>query len=191
MRISLLFVVFLALLGSACESDSRRSAVYAEKCKEAEQKGFLESAEQLCESAWVDVDNDRLAPAIQTERLYALGRIKRQLSKFAEAEPLIREALAVEETVSGRTSPAYGRLLIELSLVLAGQAKWVEGAAVLEPVLQIADSLPERERLAAANAFKHYASQLRDTDQGELASRFELKATELRAIKQGGAGQAD
>lgn len=183
--------VAFALIASACESENHRSAVYAEKCKESERKGFLEAAEQLCQSAWVDVDNDRLAPEIQSERLYYLGRIKRQLGKFTEAEPLIREALAVEDTVSGRASPVYGRLLIELSLVLAGQAKWVEGAAFLVPVLEIADRLPERERLAAANALKHYASRLRDTDQAELASRFELKATELRAIKQNEAGQTD
>jgi hypothetical protein len=189
-RVSSLAVA-LTLLASACENEGHRSAVYAEKCKEAEQKGFIETAEQLCESAWIDVDSSRLSPAIRSQRLYDLGRIKRQRGKFAEAEPLIREALAIEETVSGHTGPAYGRLLIELSLVLAGQAKWIEGATFLEPVVQIADRLPERERLAAANALKHYASRLRDTDQAELASRFELKAAELKAIQQHDAGQTD
>ncbi|MCK5479741.1 MAG: hypothetical protein KAJ06_01295, partial [Gammaproteobacteria bacterium] len=178
-------------LASACESEGRRSATYAEKCKDAERKGALEAAEQLCQSAWFDVDSSRLPPEIQSERLYDLGRIKRQLSKFAEAEPLIREALVVEETVSGRNSPVYGRLLVELSLDLAGQAKWVEGAAFLEPVLQIADRLPEQERLSAASVLKNYASRLRNTGQAELAGRFELKATELKAIKQSDAGQTD
>ena len=184
-------VVVLSLFVSACESEDHRSAAYAEKCKEAEQKGFLEGAEQLCQSAWFDVDSSRLPAEIQSERLYDLGRIKRQLNKFAEAESLMREALAVEETVSGRTSPVYGRLLVELSLVLAGQAKWVEGAAFLEPVLQIADRLPEQERLSAASVLKNYASRLRNTGQAELAGRFELKATELKAIKQSDAGQTD
>ena len=114
-------VVVLSLFVSACESEDHRSAAYAEKCKEAEQKGFLEGAEQLCQSAWFDVDSSRLPPEIQSERLYDLGRIKRQLHKFAEAEPLLRQALTIEEGISGRTSPAYGLRLMELSLVLAGQ----------------------------------------------------------------------
>ena len=70
-------VVVLALLASACESEGRRSATYAEKCKDAERKGALEAAEQLCQSACFDVDSSRLPPEIQSERLYNLGRIKR------------------------------------------------------------------------------------------------------------------
>lgn len=177
------------MLTCACGSKDRLSA--AQKCEEAERNGFLEAAEILCQRALNEVKDSQAKQKILPERLYNLGRIKRQLSKFAEAELLIREALPVEETVSGRASPVSGQLLVELSLALAGQAKWVEGAAFLEPVLQIADRLPERERLAAANALKHYASRLRDTDQAELASRFELKATELRAIKQNEAGKTD
>jgi len=183
MKITTSTVVLLALLGSACESESRRSAVYAEKCKEAEQKGFLEGAEQLCESAWVDVDNDRLAPAIQSERLYDLGRIKRQLGKFAEAEPLVRQALAIEESVSGKTSPAYGLRLTELSLILAGQGKWEEGADYLEEVLVIVNQFPEQQRRAAANVLNHFGKRLQNTHQKQLAKRFRAKAAELRTME--------
>ncbi len=175
--------VILSLLVSACESEDHRSAVYAEKCKEAERKGFLEAAEQLCQNAWVDVDNNRLGPEIRSQRLYDLGRIKRQSGKYAEAEPLLRQALAIEEAVSGPVSMASGLRRMELSLVMAGQETWAEGAELLTGMLKTVDQFPQRERLTAANTLKHYASRLRDTDQAELASLFELKATELRAIK--------
>ena len=191
MKIQGSFIAILALLGSACESPSQRSAEYAEKCTEAEGNGFLEAAEQLCESAWFDVDSSRLAPAIQSERLHNLGRIKRKLGKFAEADPLLRQALAIEESVSGSTSPACGVRRVELALVLAGQEKWTEGAAVLEPVLGIADGLPEREQRAAANVFRQYARQLQDSDHAELGERFGRKTAELRAVKQGDTGQND
>ena len=191
MRITTPVVVIVALLGSACESQSQRSAEDAEKCREAERKGFPETAEPLCESAWFDVDSSRLAPAIQSERLHNLGRIKRKLGKFAEADPLLRQALAIEESVSGSTSPACGVRRVELALVLAGQEKWTEGAAVLEPVLGIADGLPEREQRAAANVFRQYARQLQDSDHAELGERFGRKTAELRAVKQGDTGQND
>ncbi len=169
----------------------KSSAVYAEKCKKAVQKGLLDIAEEACSSAWYDVESDRLAPEIQSERLYELGRIMRQSGKFVEAEPLLQQALVIEKAVSGHSSPAYGRRLLELSLIMAGQARWAEGAVFLEPVLQIADRFPERERLAAINVLKHYATRLRDAGQAELANRFELKATELRTIKQSDAGLTD
>ena len=182
-------VVVLALFVSACESEDHRSAAYAEKCKEAEQKGFLEGAEQLCQSAWFDVDSSRLPAEIQSERLYDLGRIKRQLNKFAEAESLMREALAVEETVSGRNSPVYGLRLVELSLDLAGQGKWSEGAESLEGVLKIVDRFPEQQRRSAANVLQHFASRLQGGEQAELAKRFERRAIELKAAEKANAGQ--
>jgi hypothetical protein len=157
MRITTPVVVIVALLGSACESQSQRSAEDAEKCREAERKGFPETAEPLCESAWFDVDSTRLAPVIQSQRLYDLGRIKRKLGKHAEAEPLLRQALVAEESVSESTSPACGVRRVELSLVLAGQAKWVEGAAVLEPVLQIVDRFPERAASAPVSLTRNHA----------------------------------
>ena len=80
---------------------------------------------------------------------------------------------------------------MELSLVLAGQDKWAEGAGVLEPVLEVADRFPEREQVAAANVFKNFATRLQDTGQSELAKQFELKATELSAVKQDATGQSD
>lgn len=184
-------VLFVALLVSACESDVSRSAYFAEKCKDARQRGALMAAEQLCQSAWTDVDSSRLTPVIRSERLYDLGRIKRLSSKFDEAEPLILEALSIEESVSGRSSPAYGRLLVEMSLALAGQEKWIDGAVFLEPVLQIADRLPEREQLAMVSVLNNYALRLRNAGQVELANRFEFKATELSAVKPGEAGQTE
>lgn len=174
-------IVLLALLASACESPSQRSALYAEKCSEMEGNGFLEPAEQLCESAWYDVDSGRLAPAVQSERLYDLGRIKRKLGKHAEAEPLLRQSLAIEEGVSGPASPASGLRRVQLALLLAAQDKWNESTGFLEPVLEVADQFPEREQRAAANVFNHYARRLRDSDQAELAERFAQKAAELKA----------
>jgi tetratricopeptide (TPR) repeat protein len=181
MRIVILNVVLLVFLVSGCESQSQISANHAKRCEIAEQKGLIDVAEVACESAWYDVESDSLAPEIQSERLYNLARIKRQLNHYVEADKLIRQALTIEETVSGTNSPAYGQRLVELSLSLAGQGKLTEGAKALEHVLDIVDRFSAKEQFSTANIFIHYASRLRNTDQTQLASRFELKAAELKA----------
>lgn len=181
MKKKILLVAIVALLASACDSQNQRSAVYAEKCKEALQKGLLATAELACYSAWFDVESAQLAPDIQSERLYELGRIMRQRRKYVEAEPLIRQALVIEIAVSGQTSAAYGRRLLELSLIKAGQAKWAEGGRILADVLDTVDQLPDRDRVAVTNVLKRYATRLQNTDPA-LATFFERKSVKLQGV---------
>ena len=184
-------VVLLVLLASGCENQSELTASDAEQCKVAEEKGLIEFAEKACERAWYDVEADRLSPDIQSERLYNLARIKRKLNAYVEADKLIRQALTIEETVSGPNSPAYGQRLVELSLSLVGQGKLTEGAKTLERVLDIVDQFSEKDKKTTANIFMHFSSRLRNTDQTQLAKQFELKAKELKAMKQSDAGQTN
>ena len=184
MRKIRLMIVISALLASACESQNQRSASYAEKCKELELKGFLNIAEDMCASAWFDVESDSLTPTIQSQRLYDLGRIMRQRQKYVEAEPLLLQSMEIEETVSGSTSTAYGQRLMELSLVKAGQSNWVEGTVFLEPLMEIADQFSKQDQIAVANILKHYAAKLSNTDRASLAKQFESKAAMLfNAVK--------
>lgn len=181
MRIVIPSVVLLSLLASGCENQSDTTASNAEQCKVAEEKGLIEFAETACEKAWHEAESDHLSPDIQSERLYNLARIKRKLNAYAEADKIIRQSLAIEETVSGPNSSAYGQRLVELSLCLAGQKKLTEGAKTLERVLYIVDQFSEKDKHITANILTHFASRLRDTDQTQLASRFKMKANELKA----------
>lgn len=174
-----MIVAIVALLASACENQDQLSAAYAEQCKQALRKGLLATAQQACYNAWYDVESDNLAPGIQSERLYELGRIMRQRREYAEAEPLLRQALVIEKAVSGLTSAAYGRRLLELSLIKAGQAQWAEGGRILADVLGTIDQLPNRDKLAVKNVLKRYAMHLQKTDPA-LAAWFERKAARLQ-----------
>jgi len=167
------------VVASACESQSQRSAIYAKKCKQFVDKGFLDVAEETCSKAWFDVESDHLEPVIQSQRLYDLASIMRQRQKYVEAEPLLRQALTIEETVSGRSSIAYGQRLLELSLIMAGQAKWSEGSTFLEPLLLIADQFSKQDQLSTANTFKQYALRLQNSDLAPLANAFQNKASAL------------
>lgn len=179
-------IVLLSLLVSGCATQSQLSASYAKKCEDAELKGVINLAELACERAWFGVDAKSLDPEIQSERLYNLARIKRQLKHYEVANNFIRQSLTIEETVTAPNSTAYGLRLVELSLSLAGQGKFTEGASALARVLQVVDQFSVKDQDSTANILKHYASILRNTDQKQLAIRFEQKATELKAYKNQG-----
>jgi len=174
-------LLVLALL-SACANPLNRATSdnYAETCAVAESNGKLEVAEQACYRALANVDMGNLGPELKSQRLYNLGRIKRQMSKFSEAESLFKESLQIEEKLSGPGGVKIGRRLVELSVSLAGQDKWSEGAQYLERFLPIADQFSGQQRAYSAEVLMQYSKRLRNTNQQPLAERFETKALALR-----------
>jgi tetratricopeptide (TPR) repeat protein len=179
MKVKILFAGLLVTALGACDNTASRLLVDAERCEQVLQEGNLEAAEALCTRALGGADGAGLAPDIRSGRLYQLGRIKRQLSKFTEGEDLLRQSLAIEEELSGPDSAAAGLRLLELSLVLAGQERWEEGARILERALPLTDQLTDKERASMAKVLKHYAGQLEKTGQTGLVSRFRVAAAEL------------
>jgi len=181
MRYLLSMLLSAILLLSSCANPVNQvtSDNYAETCATAERNRRLDVAEQACYRALVNVDLGNLGPELKSQRLYNLGRIKRQLSKFGEAEDLFKQSLAIEEKLSSSNDPRIGRRLIELSVSLAGQSKWAEGAQYLERAGPISTEYAGAERSFAALAFAEYAKQLRATEP-QLAVRFDNYAAALR-----------
>lgn len=180
MRLLPIVVIGLLLL-SACANPLNRATSdrYADTCATAETNGRLDVAEQACYRALVNVDWGNLGPELKSQRLYNLGRIKRKLSKFGEAEDLFKQSLAIEEKLSSPTDPKIGRRLIELSATLAGQGKWDEGAQYLEKAAPISAQYTGNERSFAALAFSEFAKQLR-ASQPKVAERFDGYAAALK-----------
>jgi len=174
-------VVSAALLAGCANPVNRATSDhYADTCAIAEQNGRLQVAEEACYRALVNVDWGNLGPELKSRRLYNLGRIKRQLAKFSEAEQLFKESLAIEEELSTPTDPKIGRRLVELSVSLAGQDKWAEGAPYLERMLPIASQFTGQERAYTAEVLNRYSKYLSTTDQAVLADRFAAAAAGLR-----------
>lgn len=153
---------------------------YAETCSVAEDKGRLDVAEQACYRALVNVDLGNLGPELKSQRLYNLGRIKRQLAKFSEAEQLFRESLAIEEKLTAPSDLKIGRRLVELSVSLAGQDKWAEGAQYLERILPTANQFVGQERSYVAEVLNQFGKRLKTIGQVALAERFVSTAATLR-----------
>ena len=182
MNFSITLALLVSALLGACANPLNRvtSDNYAATCVIAEDTDKLDVAEQACYRALVNVDWGKLGPELKSQRLYNLGRIKRRLAKFSEAESLFKESLQIEEKLSTQTDVKIARRLVELSVSLAGQDKWSDGAQFLERLLPIADQLSGQERAYSAEVLTQYSKHLRKTNGIAIAERFEATALLLR-----------
>ena len=171
-----IFVLFLwvtLLPGCANPINRVTSDDYAQTCALAERNNRLEVAEEACYRALVNVDLGNLGDELKSQRLYNLGRIKRQLAKFAEAEQLFKSSLSIEEKLSPPLSPKVGRRLVELAVSLAGQGKWVEGAQYLERALPMAEQFSGPERAYLTQVINEFSGRLSKTEVERFAKAVE------------------
>ncbi|GFE62886.1 tetratricopeptide repeat protein [Geobacter sp. AOG2] len=176
-----LIILLFTLLIAGCANPINRATSdnYAEICHIAMSEGQLDDAEQACYRALVNVDWGDLGQELKSQRLYNLALIKRRLAKFQEAEDLLNQSLTIEERFSQPSSLRIGRREVELSVNLAAQGKWTDGSRLLERVLPIAKQFEGQDRTWTSEVLRQYADQLRKTNQHDLASTFEKKASEL------------
>lgn len=172
-------VALLLFVMVAC-SDQPGFDKEIEVCTAAERVGLLESAVEACGRALDVAEVRRLPPTAVSLALYRLGRLKRQQGNFAEAEALLRRSLAIEEQQNNSGPREIGSRLFELSLSLAGQKHWAEGAQILERLIPLAPQLPKQERTHTATILRQYSRQLNRTGQTELAESLATSAAVLQ-----------
>lgn len=179
---ALLLLTALALGG--CDFHSSRDEFDQQLglCTLAENNGLLESAVQGCQAALAIAEKEGYAPAVISDLLYRLGRMARQRNQFSEAQQLMQRSLAIEQQSGEQVAIALRS--IELSLSLAGQGRWSEGAQMLERMLTLAGGLSGRDRQAAAGAFRLFSVRLRNMGETELAERFQVEAQLLARSEQ-------
>jgi tetratricopeptide (TPR) repeat protein len=176
----ILIVIVFSGLVSACDDTASRLAHEAKVCEKAVELGDLELAEEHCQRALGDADDDVLVPQTRSERLFKLASIKRQLGKYVEAAEPLSQSLELEETLSGPDSPQVASRHLEMSLIMAGQGQWAEGAQLLEQIVLVAGQLNEKEQASLVNVLRHYAVQLQKSQHTEQASRLQAAAASLK-----------
>ena len=182
MKSALLITLIGVTLLTGCANPLNRvsSDNYAETCRDAERNGRLQVAEEACYRALVNVDMGNLGSELKSERLYNLGRIKRQLAKFTEAEQLFKESLAIQENLPNPSDIKISRRLIELSVSLAAQDKWTEGAKYVERALPTLEKFTGQERSYAIETLTRYSKNLKGSKEAALAMQLEAKANALK-----------
>jgi hypothetical protein len=174
-----LALVLIATL-AACANPVNRLTMedYAAACSAAEQAGRMSAAEEACYRAWVNTQLGVLGPQETSTALYNLGRVQKRSLKLPQAEASLKKSLELEEGLSGPTSAKTGRRLAELSAVLLGQQRFVDGAPYMERLIPIASEYQGSERNFVAGLFFVYSEQLRGANPA-LATRLEQAGTSL------------
>jgi hypothetical protein len=157
-RIAVFFAVTTLLGGCANPVNQVTEERYTDQCVEAESVNALPAAEMACARALANVSMGNLSKTEESQDLYNLGRIKRRLSKFSEAEQLQRQSLEIETALSGNTSVQSGRRLVELSVNLAAQDKWDEAVATIERARPMFGLFNAQERDFVKGAYQHYGA---------------------------------
>ncbi len=176
MRAPRVLALLLAATVLAC-SDRAQYDNHSAACDAAQRQGLLALAVKACGQAVVAAESAGLPAATKSQALYRLGRLKRQQGKFVQAEALLSRSLGEEATLD---TAQIGDRLIELSLSLAGQGRWSEGALILQRLITLLDNLPETPRADTVNIIHRYRIQLNKTGRSELASRLEAAAAKLK-----------
>lgn len=154
------------LLLVGCDNQVERLLADERACEQAVHDGRLQDAHTLCERALGT--NEQIARDVRSRRLFALARVKRQLGRYAQAEPLLLESLSIAEAMDNERDIA--RRMIELSLVRAGLGQWERGFEDLEGAAVRSEVLQPKERRQLHNIVKRYADMLASTPLSERAS---------------------
>ncbi len=173
-------LVFLLVIGlGGCDYRSAKADFDRQiaLCSVAEGNGLLDAAVQACGVALTIAEEERYERNLISGLLYRLGRLERQRGKFTEAELLMRRSLALEEQSGDQGTIAIR--LIELSLSVAGQGRWSDGAQLLETAAPFVANLPGDERKAAINAFRLFSVRLDMRGYAAQAEQFKAKVQEL------------
>jgi tetratricopeptide (TPR) repeat protein len=152
---------------------------YGDTCAQAEQNGRLDVAEEACRRALINVDVGNLNEIQKSQKLYNLGRIKRQLRKFEEAENLLKMALEIEEKQNPVSADRIGRRLAEISMVYGEQLRFEEGLPYVEKLLPLADSYTGNERQTVAVIFGVYSEELKKSKRADSANKLAKKAADM------------
>jgi hypothetical protein len=179
MKTSLLVVFLLGSGLPACDYHSARDNFdrQLEVCSAGERNGLLDAAARACGAALAIAEKENHAPEQISDLQYRLGRLERQRGRFREAEVLTRRSLALEEQ-SGETGAVASRL-VELSLCLAGQGRWTDGAQLLASNALLQSDLSSQDREAAANAYRAFGIRLGKMGHVVQAEQFKKRAQEL------------
>lgn len=172
-------LVLLLLAGCMNPVNKATSDNYAEQCTQAEQSGDLNTAENACYRALVNVDMGNLGDELKSQRLYNLARIKRQLGKFSEAENLLKTSIEIESKLSGLKDPKIGRRYAELSVSLAAQNKWSEGVPFVKGLLPMMDQYTPSEKQFIKEILLKYSENQSQVGNNKIADELKESATKL------------
>ena len=132
---------------------------------QAANRGDWIAAEESYARAAEIVVADNLGPKLESESLYNLGRIKKNLGKLNEGEEILKKSLEIEEKLSGPSSIKTGRRTVELAIVYYYKTKLSQDEIknkLNENEVEIYKELSQVERTYMQTAINESENRLED-----------------------------
>jgi tetratricopeptide (TPR) repeat protein len=169
--IKLLLMFFIIML-SGCVSNPLNQVTserYSEMCAKYESAGDYYSAEQACYRAYVNTEWGNLDNELKSQKLYNLARIKRPLSKFAEAESLLKNSIKIEKSLKKTNQVRIGRRSVELAVNYAAQDKWTEALETIKTVIPTIGKYSQSEQNYIFTVLNHFGEHFNEVGKHEEA----------------------
>ncbi|MBL9032747.1 MAG: serine/threonine protein kinase [Phycisphaerae bacterium] len=112
------------------------------------------------------------------ESLVDLATLHYSLQDLAEAERMLREALAIFREIRGSHNPDIARVLNNLGAVLNAQRRTIEAAEVLQLAIRMRE--PDGDTLDLAESLNNYGSTLRTMGRLEESESLVTRALAIR-----------
>lgn len=182
---TLIFGVAVGILVSGCANPLNRVTMdrYAQACVDAEHGGQLSVAEEACRRALINVRIGNLGLALESQTLYNLGRIKKQLGKYSEAEEYYKASLKIQESLPVPDQRKIGRRLAELSIVAAEQQRFAEAWPMVVRLMALSDNFSDDEKRTVGMIFNKYAEEYDALEMFAEAAQLRKKADALQFEK--------
>ncbi|MGD9683550.1 MAG: tetratricopeptide repeat protein [Candidatus Obscuribacterales bacterium] len=155
---------------------------------EARQKGDYRKAEELLRTA-LDQTRDRPA-ADQLQSLNSLSVVLTELGRPAEAEPLLRRVLAIQERLLPADSLETARTLSNLSECLRQQGKLEEAEKLIRRSLPIVEKQLGSDDLAASVVLNNLSMILLDQCRYDEAEELMKRSLAIRQTRLGAEDKA-
>ncbi len=110
-----------------------------------------------------------------------LAVLYRAQGKYAEAESLLKRALAILEKALGPEHPRVATALNNLALVYKAQGRYTEAEPLQKRALAIFEKALGPEHPHVATSLENYAALLRKTGRSDEAAKMEARAKAIRA----------
>ena len=154
---------------------------YITAAQQAYQQADYAEAEKQLEAALTEAeafgpDDVRLATSLNN-----LAELYRIQGKYAEAEPLNKRSLVIDEKALGPEHPAVATSLNNLALIYDAQGRYGEAEPLYKRALAIWEKALGPEHPDVATSLENYADLLRKTGRVSEAKEMEARAKAIRA----------
>ena len=131
-----------------------------------------------------DLDVDALAKSLEGRDCYGgldLASLYYAQGRYAEAEPLLKRALAIKEKVLGSEHPSVATSLNGVAVLYQAKGRCAEAEPLYRRALAIWEKALDPEHPNVAKALLNYAVLLRATGRSDERERMETRAKAIRA----------